>query len=210
MVKSVFKTLLKVPCYIVIGYLVMNIVMFAAYYIKALGLSYAVMQVAVENNYIPEQELMVLSDTMSAIGSQVTYDENGNPVSTNGNDTLNISSVSDFGMFIDTDSSTATAEELYSNNNTFENGTRITEASNNNRRQYGKPITVGIGYMYHPVLPIPSGNTANNQNVYSDDINASANIMEYENVSVDSNGNALSIPITITYRVPGLKYYPDM
>ena len=56
-VKSIFKTLLKVPWIIFITYLIFNIFAFGLTYFKLLGFSYVVMQTAVENNYIPPEEL---------------------------------------------------------------------------------------------------------------------------------------------------------
>lgn len=197
MVKGVFKTLLKVPCYIVIGYLVMNIVLFLGYYIKALGLSYAVMQVAVENNYIPESEDKILTSTMMNIGSDsqnATVEEE---------EELNISAVSNFGIYIDTDSSVGSVEELYPDTPVFKPGSRITDTSVNNRKQYGNTITVGVGYVYTAVLPLPKSAEKDGEKVYSDKVNGSANVFEY-------NNSIVSTPVRITYRVPGLKYYPDL
>ena len=55
-VKFIFKTLIKVPCYIMVAYFILNIFAFAHTYFKMLGFSYVVMQTAVENNYLPETE----------------------------------------------------------------------------------------------------------------------------------------------------------
>lgn len=55
-VKYIFKTLIKVPCIIVASYLVFNIFCYGLISFKLLGVSYTVMQTAVENNYIPEEE----------------------------------------------------------------------------------------------------------------------------------------------------------
>lgn len=198
MVQKVFGTLLKVPCYIVIGYLVMNIALFLGYYVKALGLSYSVMQVAVENNYIPENEEGILTRTMNSLGSRVVYD------GTQDDGTLHISAVSDFGFYIDTSGSTSDVD-LYPDageaGDRFANGSRKTAASINSRRQYGNEITVGVGYIYHAVLPLPKRD--DNRREYSDKINGSANIFEYNTSFADT-------AVRITYKVPGLKYYPDL
>lgn len=61
-VKFIFKTLIKVPCYIMVAYFILNIFAFAHTYFKMLGLSYVVMQTAVENNYIPDTELNQLNN----------------------------------------------------------------------------------------------------------------------------------------------------
>ena len=64
-VKFIFKTLIKVPCYIMVAYFILNIFAFSYTYFKMLGLSYVVMQTAVENNYIPETEYQQLNNYIS-------------------------------------------------------------------------------------------------------------------------------------------------
>lgn len=200
MVKDVFKTLLKVPCYIVIGYLIMNIVLFLGYYVKALGLSYSVMKVAVENNYIPQNEENILTDTMKSIGSQATNNQG-----------MNISAVDNFGMYIDT-SGSASDSTLYTQVPSFKSAyTRMTANSDNTRRQYGHSIVVGVGYLYTPVLPLPQSaylryndQQYNYNSEYTDKVHASADIINYSNIPM------ISTPVRITYKVPGLKYYPDL
>lgn len=61
-VKFIFKTLLKIPVIILVVYAVFNVFAFSFSYFRLLGVSYVVMQTAVENNYIPEQE----KDTLEA------------------------------------------------------------------------------------------------------------------------------------------------
>ncbi len=55
-IKTIFKTLIKVPVIIMVSYLIFNIFAFGISYLKILGLSYVVMQTAIENNYIPQEE----------------------------------------------------------------------------------------------------------------------------------------------------------
>ena len=61
-VKFIFKTLLKVPIFIFVTYFIFNLFAFTLSYFKVLGFSYVAMQTAVENNYIPNQEKIVLDD----------------------------------------------------------------------------------------------------------------------------------------------------
>lgn len=55
-IKFIFKTLIKVPCIIMVMYLCFNIFAFSITYFRMLGASYAVMQTALENNYLPPSE----------------------------------------------------------------------------------------------------------------------------------------------------------
>lgn len=209
MVKKVFSILAKVPCYICIGYLIANIVLFLGYYIKALGISYAVMEVAVENNYIPNAELSTLSKTLSKIGSPVQEDEQY--VMAEGNTAIITPTVSDFGIYINTNQSVDMSDaELYVFNAAtgetpeFSSTSRLTTTSSNVRRQYGKEITVGVGYVYHAVLPIPvEGKT------YSADESVFGQEVQGGNIS-NWIYNRAATPVRITYKIPGLKYYPDL
>lgn len=63
-VKFIFKTLIKVPIYILVSYLIFNIFAFGLSYFKMLGLSYVAMQTAVENNFIPDTEKASLENYM--------------------------------------------------------------------------------------------------------------------------------------------------
>lgn len=61
-VKFIFKTLLKVPVFILVAYAIFNLFAFSFSYFKIMGFSYVAMQTAVENNYFPQTEL----DTLTA------------------------------------------------------------------------------------------------------------------------------------------------
>lgn len=84
-VKFIFKTLTKIPIIIVITYAIFNAFAFGLTYFKLLGFSYVVMQTAVENNYLPPQELNTLNKYLDSIADTgvidnakiVTKDENG-------------------------------------------------------------------------------------------------------------------------------------
>lgn len=66
-VKFIFKTLIKIPCIVFAFYFVLNLFAFSLTYFKLLGFSYVVMQVAVENNYIPAAELYTLNNYLDSI-----------------------------------------------------------------------------------------------------------------------------------------------
>lgn len=66
-VKFIFKTLIKVPVIILASYLVINILAFTFTYVKLLGFSYVVQQVAVENNYIPPEEIITLTNYLATL-----------------------------------------------------------------------------------------------------------------------------------------------
>lgn len=175
MVKKVFTTLAKVPFYIAILYLIANIVLFAVFYFRALGISYVVMQTAVENNYIPANEASAIKNTLNSYNSVSDGGQSGG---------MRVPVASQYAVYINTSDTIMTAETLYYNGVTI-NSNGLTSTSVNNRRQYGNQITVGVGYCYTAILPLADGS-----------------ILDY-------TSNFVTTPVMITYKVPGLKYYPD-
>ena len=66
-IRFIFKTLTKIPITILAVYAVFNIFAFSLTYFKLLGLSYVVMQTAVENNYLPTEEYNTLNNYLQSI-----------------------------------------------------------------------------------------------------------------------------------------------
>ena len=61
-VKVVFKSLVKVPCIILIAYIIFNIFAFVVSYFRLVSLSYVAQQVVTQNNYIPGDEQTQLEE----------------------------------------------------------------------------------------------------------------------------------------------------
>lgn len=76
-VKFIFKTLIKVPCIIMVTFFIFNIFAFSFTYFKLLGFSYVVMQTAVENNYIPEAERITLNNYLDNLANTAVIDDAG-------------------------------------------------------------------------------------------------------------------------------------
>lgn len=74
-IKFIFKTLFKVPVYILISYTIFNVFAFSLTYFKLLGFSYVVMQTAVENNYIPASEMTTLNNYLASISNTGVIDK---------------------------------------------------------------------------------------------------------------------------------------
>lgn len=64
-VKYIFKTLIKIPIIILVSFAVFNVFAFMLSYMKVLGISYAVLQTGMENNYIPPNEYYTLQYYMT-------------------------------------------------------------------------------------------------------------------------------------------------
>ena len=66
-VKFIFKTLLKVPVFILVAYAIFNLFAFSFSYFKIMGFSYVAMQTAVENNYFPQTEYNTLTTYLNGL-----------------------------------------------------------------------------------------------------------------------------------------------
>lgn len=174
-VKFIFKTLIKVPIIIFACYLVFNLFAFTFTYFRVLGLSYVVMQTAVENNYIPDAERQTLQDYMDSIAN---------------------TNVAENGIILLNDVSNPLSDDA------------------SVRRQYGSEVAVGVSVNYKfiwPLMPKEQLKDTNESFIgftdsafsgYADDLTLEARRLDAQH-AVNNN-------ITIVYRVPGLKYYPDL
>lgn len=85
-VKFIFKTLIKIPVIIFVTYAIFNGFAFAVIYFKLLGFSYVVLQTAVENNYIPPQELQAFNKYLKEFDDSIEMVDNVQLVLTNDSD----------------------------------------------------------------------------------------------------------------------------
>lgn len=163
-VKFIFKTLIKVPVIIFECYLVFNVFCFMFIFFKTLGISYVVMQDVVENNYIPDADMVELQDyldDLKEIQFVMDQDKDGNK-------------------------------------------TEIIVSGDNERTQYGNVKECGVRVCYQFQWPLRPDQQSNN-GVAVDGFNA-GQAGDYTN----SGPLNIIIPIKITYKVPGLQYYPDL
>ena len=176
-VKFIFKTLIKVPIIIMVCYLVFNIFAFSFTYFKVLGLSYVVMQTAVENNYIPESELNTLQDYMDDISN---------------------TGVVSNGVILLNDPKNPLADDA------------------SVRKQYGSEVAVGVSVNYKFIWPLSPGDQLKNKNDeftgYSGSSSAFSGFADEATLEQRRNDaqHAVDNNIVIVYKVPGLKYYPDL
>lgn len=70
-IRSIFKILIGVPVIIMVCFAVFNVFAFGLSYFKMLGLSYVVMQTAIENNYIPQDDKSTIENYMDSIETAV-------------------------------------------------------------------------------------------------------------------------------------------
>ena len=222
-VKFIFKTLIKVPIIIFIAFAIFNIFSFCFIYFRMLGLSYVVMQTAVENNYLPASETNTLIDHIR--------------------DTSAISMVEEAGLIIggDTDAKWSTYPHRNENPKTSSyitesNGHKYlyvlvdSDADKNDesqirseltgygafsRKQYGNNVTVGVYCKYRIIWPLDYRYTGNRDAI----MNSANGQYTYEEVNGYNPGKSTrkgytagfsDLDIVITYTVPGLKYYPDL
>ena len=209
-VKFIFKTLIKVPCIIMVCYFVLNIFMFMYYYFKMLGISYEAMQVVVENNYIPPQEFELLNKYIIDEDNKTECLRNccliiADPA-TEAND--------DNGSH---DTKVATETNWLATatgNNAIDYEDSKTRATGNNalkRKQYGKDNVVGVHYEFQLIWPLTHRETTvNDSGVNGLDGNTFQGFKSASQLEQARNNKSLFSNINIYYRVPGLKYYPDL
>jgi len=70
-VKFIFKTLVKVPAIIIVCYIFFNIFSFVLSYFKLVSASYTIMQVGMENNYIPSRQEQSIKNYLSTLNTGV-------------------------------------------------------------------------------------------------------------------------------------------
>lgn len=201
-VKFIFKTLLKVPIIILVCYAILNLFSFFFIYFKALGASYVVMQVAVENNYLPATELKEL----------YAYVDEWNDIPMCNNATI-IVGKSGSTLYKVTEVSPGVPQT----------SATYGTADARRRKQYGNTVTCGVTCDYTIVWPLSHREQLEGAGLDSK-IGTTGDTVEVAGVRGGANPGFKSeteldtlrkskragLPITITYTVPGLKYYPDM
>ena len=185
-VKGIFVTLIKIPVIVVIIYLVFNVFAFSYNYFRLLGFSYIVMQTAVENNYLPPDEKNTLETYLATLEqSNVQDDGTKREIFTN--------------LYLEVDTVDAQAD-----------GSGSVE---NDRVQYGTPIRITVSGHYHFILPLmPTEQVSGGDAVEGLNGTAGTYIDRDSGQIIDAmdRTSGQQNNITITYYVPGLKYYPDL
>lgn len=192
-VKFIFKTLIKVPVIIAAAYGIFNIFAFCFIYFKMLGLSYVVMQTAVENNYLPEQELTQIYNYVKQMEDDIYMIENADI----------IVGVTDEGNYVVTGGNMST-------DSTGDEDAR-------KKIQYGKVVTVGVTCDYKFIWPLDYRAAGDGVAEKVDGLNnQSGNVdLGFSNEALQQAGTSggpieTNNNISIVYTVPGLKYYPDL
>lgn len=191
-VKFIFKSLIKVPVIIFEVYFVFNIFCLMFIFFKTLGYSYVVMQTVVENNYVPAQEVQSLDNQLRELRKIqfVGGDENNYALA---------------HIVIDGESV---------------NPGNVTGNGKNTRTQYGTVKQCGVTVMYTIQWPLrPDEQTSDYKNGgigarAVDGLNAGQSVSYASGQDMENRRNdhwhTVRLPITITYKVPGLQYYPDL
>lgn len=185
-VKFIFKTLLKVPIIIFVSFFIFNIFAFFFIYFKTLGVSYVVMQVAVENNYLPAEELQSLYDYVNSF--------------------KDAEMVQDAAIIV---GKKADGSYLTMTNRNDINATEAIDARK--RRQYGNKVLCGVYVNYELIWPLDYSETLN-----AGKVSGIAGTGSEQGFKSDAEltqmreDNKSPLDIRIVYEVPGLKYYPDL
>lgn len=196
-VKNIFKILIKVPLIILVAYLVLNAFAFAFVYFKLLGASYAVMQVAIENNYLPDREYQTLEKYVEDFDNNTEFLSEAHVITSSDSD--------------------ATHAEPGNNTSRKQYGATVVVGVSANYRMIW-PLTYTQTIKEDSTV---SENQRTNKNIEEGSVPGinSGRSLEFKDdtqlekdrekaaTTTDSNGNQM---FRFVYTVPGLKYYPDM
>lgn len=229
-VKFIFKTLTKVPIVIMCAYAVFNIFAFFFIYFRMLGVSYVVMQTAVENNYIPTTEGGTLLDYLEDTDSISMVDKVGLVIAASDANDFAASGLNGSYEAYEIPNGDGTSKWVAlvtpstdgATTNAAKIGTVIGGARQ--KHQYGTPVVCGVFCRYKIIWPLDYRYTGNRDAITADngatDSALTSGAYNYKNVagydgtdtSVHEGATAAwsKLPLLITYKVPGLKYYPDL
>lgn len=70
-VKFIFKTLIKVPVIVMVSFIIFNIFSWTISYFKLVGASYTIMQVGMENNFIPAKDEVIINNYLDTLNTGV-------------------------------------------------------------------------------------------------------------------------------------------
>lgn len=177
---SVFKPLFKIPIIILIVYLVFNLLGFSYTYFKLLGASYVVMSTVVENNYIPPDEEGQITKYLNEVDG----------IDSTGVDTIEL--ISNVRLTPDSEASVI---------------------GDNNRTQYGEVKVAGVQGRWNFIFPLmPTKDVAGMKDgtVFGDTGWASIEEDPVLAEKMRNRGDSDEFNIKIEYKVPGLRYYPDL
>lgn len=218
-VKFIFRTLIKIPCFVIIAYIIFNLFCFSITYFKMMGASYAIMQVSMENNYIPKTELDSLNSYVQQFNSA---SNNGNITEANGTNMISdIKIVKGTNEYIFNDS-TSTYERKFENVAWMDGDTKVSSVdAKKDRKQYGETITYGLTYKYNWIWPLNTNQLAKtvggseNKDGSEDGVaglgggqttlRSRADYIRNGKNTLDSEGT-----IEFIHTVPGLQYYSDL
>lgn len=178
--RFIFKTFIKIPFIIMISYFLVNLFLFSLYYFKFTGISYSVMNTAMENNYIPKNEYGIIKSTIEKID----------------NDSVLIS-----------DAKIIPDNPLADKNNRVQYGTKVRVGVEYKYRWLTLLMPWDTGQTPSDIrggTSIIDDSTASEGNLSS--ITAEEARRRIDALS----DRSLNSPISIVYEVPGLQYYPDL
>lgn len=208
-VKAIFKSLIKVPCMVVVIYMIFNLLVFSFMYFKVMGTSYVIMQTAVENNYIPQTEFTTLCKYMNQFYRTPFVNDVKFIYGPNTNDKGNYTDVVSFAALDNNGAAKANglAESRFANHGGVSNVGAF------DRKQYGSEVFCGIQVDYIIQWPLDyRETTVNETGVQGMRDNVTTQFESESNLEQKRNDSEhrVTIPIVITYNVPGLRYYADM
>lgn len=199
-VSFIFRTLIKVPIIIMVSFFIFNIFAFTISYFKVIGAVNAIQQVAIDNNFLPQEDVATFEEYL-AQEVETTYLQNAQIIINTDGDDFDKKFINADGQREDVDMSNFDPHDL----------------SVNERKQYGNTITVGVTAEYRFIWPLMHIETLEDGSVRGygpgagqatgvDETFTTADEQAAERARrADSVGN-----ITVVNKVIGMQYYSDL
>lgn len=214
----IFKTLIKIPVYTLIVYIVFNCFAFGGAYFKMLGASHAIEMMVIEDNFLTQTNREIIApngteaygNANSFVGSLVTGITPRVTVidCVEGDDPLN-------------DNSIACSAEIDNRIDVIGNvdatTVRVRHSEDTNRTQFGTMRTCGIIWQYQFILPlVPHRAVSEGQDAVGgwDRFNNGGgdSYLDIDEATADNlrRNQIGTFNIEFLYHIPGMKYYADL
>lgn len=219
----VFKTLIKIPVYTAIVYIIFNCFMFGGAYFKMLGASHAIEMMVLEDNFISDSNLDILREDNGFLSSLITrITPRLYVVDVKESDFVEANPY-DSGYILDANLSAEDADGV----DVGIEGTRIDGVATR-RTQFGEMRVCGIVWEYHWIMPLLPSEQTNRFIEFNNTTNQAVGGWDNFNRTPGTDSPISTVDagtlanrreekadlgtfeIRFLYKVPGLKYYADM
>lgn len=199
-VRTIFKALIKVPCIIMVAFLMLNVFAYAVSYFRIVSATNTIQQAVMENNFLTKDD----TDTFVKYLS-----------------TMETAYLNNFEIHIDNETSSAKECIIPVTKYMTIGSSAVKDADQNSRVQYGTPVNVSVTANYKFIMPLVYGQTLKTGEVQGfSDTKLSGAADHGRTVSTDfisdaeaeyrRQHNSPLNTISVKSTVVGMQYYADI